>query len=198
MSPRPYRMQQRLAGMDATRARIVEAARETLAGEEHFTLDAVARRAGVARLTIYDRFGSREALVEAVFDDLAEAGGLVRLPEAFGDPDPVAALKRFVEIFCGFYSTHRLLLRRLNAQAVLGRGASGQPDRNLRRLQGLQVLLKRVAETGRAPAATPTVLRTAHVLTGFAFIDELAGPDRDPNDVAPNIADLVCRIASID
>ncbi len=198
MSPRPYRMQQRLAGMDATRARIVEAARETLAGEEQFTLDGVARRAGVARLTIYDRFGSREALVEAVFDDLAEAGGLVRLPEAFGDPDPVAALNRFVEIFCGFYSTHRLLLRRLNALAVLGRGASGQHDRNLRRLQGLQVLLKRVAETGRAHAATPTVLHIAHVLTGFAFIDELAGPDRDPNDVAPDIADLVRRIASID
>ena len=198
MSPRPYRLQQRRAGIDATRARIVEAARQTLAGGDPFTLDAVARSAGVARLTIYDRFGSREALVEAVFDDLAEAGGLTRLPEAFGDPDPVAALNRFVEIFCGFYSTHRVLLRRLNALAVLGRGAAGHHDRNPRRLQGLEVLLARLAEAGRGPAATPGVLRTAYVLTGFAFIDELAGADGDPRDIAPDVAELVRRIASID
>ena len=198
MSPRPYRMQQRQAGMDATRSRIVEAARAALVSGKPFTLESVAGTAGVARLTIYDRFGSREALLEAVFDDLAQAGGLVRLPEAFGDPDPIVALNRFVEIFCGFYSTHRLLLRRLNALAVLGRGTSGNGDRNSRRLQGLRVLLDRIAVSGHAPGATPDVLRTAHVLTGFAFVDELAGPEGDPVDIAQHVATLVRRIASIE
>ena len=65
------------------RSRILAAARAVLVGGDAFTLEAVAREAGVARITIYDRFGGREALVEAIFDDLAESGGLTRLPEAF-------------------------------------------------------------------------------------------------------------------
>jgi AcrR family transcriptional regulator len=110
MSRRPYELKQRRADMDATRSRIIVAAERVLIGSDAFTLEAVAREAGVARVTVYDRFGGREALVEAISDDLAESGGLTRLPEAFGLTDPVAALERFVEIFCGFYSTHRLLL----------------------------------------------------------------------------------------
>jgi AcrR family transcriptional regulator len=198
MSPRPYRMQRRLAGIDATRARIVGSARQVLISGDPFTLDAVARDAGVARLTIYDRFGTRDALLEAVFDDLAESGGLMRLPEAFADPDPVAGLDRFVAIFCGFYSTHRLVLRRLNALAVLRPGTTEQTDRNPRRLQGLHVLLDRVAGAGHPLANAPDVLRLTHVLTGFAFIDELSGPDGDPAGVASQVVALVRTVAHID
>jgi len=198
MSPRPYRMQQRLAGVDATRARILASARQVLVSGDPFTLEAVARDAGVARLTIYDRFGSRDALLEGVFDDLAESGGLMRLPEAFADPDPVAGLERFVVIFCGFYSAHRLLLRRLNALTVLRPGTDAQPDRNPRRLQGLQVLLGRVAEAGHPLAGTPDVVHVIHVLTGFAFIDELSGPDGDPGAIAPQVVALIRTVAHID
>jgi AcrR family transcriptional regulator len=190
-------MRQRLAGMDATRAKIIAAARQALTGGDSFALDAIARDAGVARLTIYDRFGTREALLEAVFDDLAESGGLKRLPEAFSEPDPVLALERFVTLFCTFYSTHRVTLRRLNALTVLGRSASGQEDRNARRLRGLGVLLGRIADAGHASAAEPEVIHTAHVLTGFAFVDELTGPDQDPIDVAPHVAALVKTVAHI-
>jgi len=198
MSPRPYRMQQRLAGVDATRARIVASARQVLLSGDPFSLDAVARDASVARLTIYDRFGSRDALLEAVFDDLAESGGLKRLPEAFADPDPVAALERFVVIFCSFYSTHRLVLRRLNALAVLRPGTTEQTDRNPRRLLGLRVLLDRVANAGHPRAGAPDVVHLVHVLTGFAFIDELSGPDGDPAGVAPEVVALVRTVAQID
>jgi AcrR family transcriptional regulator len=198
MSPRPYRMQQRLAGVDATRARIVASARQVLVSGDSFSLEAVASDAGVARLTIYDRFGGRDALLEAVFDDLAESGGLMRLPEAFADPDPVAALERFVVIFCGFYATHRIVLRRLNALAVLRSGTSAQTDRNPRRLQGLHVLLGRIADGGNPLAGTPDVVRLVHVLTGFAFVDELSGPDRDPADIAPHVVALVRTVAHID
>jgi AcrR family transcriptional regulator len=198
MSPRPYRMQQRLAGVDATRARIVASAQRVLLSGDRFSLEAVARAAGVARLTIYDRFGSRDVLLEAVFDDLAESGGLIHLPEAFGDPDPVAALERFVVIFCGFYSTHRQLLRRLNALAVLQPGTTAQTDRNPRRLQGLRVLLARVSAAGHPQADTPDVVHLVHVLTGFAFVDELSGPDGDPAGVAPKVVALVRAIAHVD
>jgi AcrR family transcriptional regulator len=198
MSPRPYRMQQRLEGMDATRAKIIASAHRALTSGDNFALDAIARDAGVARLTIYDRFGTREALIEAVFDDLGDTGGLSRLPEAFSDPDPVVALERFVTLFCAFYSTHRVTLRRLNALTVLGRGASGHSDRNARRLRGLGVLLKRIADAGHVGADAPEVVHTAHVLTGFGFVDEFTGPDQDPIGAAPQIVALVKTVTHLD
>jgi AcrR family transcriptional regulator len=198
MSPRPYQLKQRLAGMDATRLKILAAARTVLVGGDSFTVEAVAREAGVARITIYDRFGGREALVEAIFDDLAESGGLTRLPEAFRQSDPVVALERFVAIFCDFYSAHRLLLRRLHAMVVLGRSALGSGERDARRLQGVGVLLARVAEAGHTGADSPAVVHAVHVLTGFAFIDEFAGGDREPSDVAAQVVALVRRVATLD
>jgi AcrR family transcriptional regulator len=190
-------MQQRRIGMDATRTRIIAAARSVLASGNPFSIDAVAREAGVARLTVYDRFGTREALLEAVFDDLGESGGLTQLPEAFGEPDANDALERFVVIFCGFYSTHRVLLRRLNALAVLGRGAAGHTDRNPRRLQGLKVLLGRVAAAGNPNAGSAEVLHTVHALTSFAFVDEFSGLGTDPRNAAPRLVALVKEVAHV-
>lgn len=184
--------------MDATRARIVAAARAVLGSGDSFSIEAVAREARVARLTVYDRFGTREALLEAVFDDLAASGGLMRLPEAFTEADPIAGLERFVAIFCGFYSTHRLVLRRLHALEVLGRGVAAESDRNDRRLQGLRVLLGRVASVGHPDSGTDLVARTVHALTSFAFIDELAGEDADPAGVVPQIVALVKAAAHLD
>ena len=106
--------------------------RTSLVGSDAFTLEAVAREAGVARVTVYDRFGGREALVEAIFDDLAESGGLDPASRGVRSTRPRRALERFVEIFCGFYSTHRLLLRRLHAMVVLDRNALGTSERDAR------------------------------------------------------------------
>ncbi len=51
-----------------------------------FTVDAVAREAGVARMTVYYQFGSKAGLLEAIFDSLAVRGGaeeLVKLNQNF-------------------------------------------------------------------------------------------------------------------
>jgi AcrR family transcriptional regulator len=53
---------------DATSERILDAALELAAasGLRHLTMDEVADRAGVGRMTVYRRFGSRERLEEAL------------------------------------------------------------------------------------------------------------------------------------
>ncbi len=53
---------------DATSARILDAALELAAasGVRNLTMDSVAERAGVGRMTVYRRFGGRDALVEAL------------------------------------------------------------------------------------------------------------------------------------
>jgi AcrR family transcriptional regulator len=77
MSPRPYRLGKREEAISERRRRILDAARELLrvsTAYPGFTVDAVARRADMARGTVYYQFGSKTGLLEAVCDDLAEAG----------------------------------------------------------------------------------------------------------------------------
>src|SRR6202521_1839411 len=105
MNPRPYRSPRRDAAATRTRARIVAAAAALLGAAEGiggFSLEAVAKKAGVTRLTVYNQFGSRRALLEAVFDQTAARGGLHRIAEAMAGPDPQAGLLEIIAIFCDF------------------------------------------------------------------------------------------------
>jgi AcrR family transcriptional regulator len=196
MSPRAYQLGQRQASVDETRRRVLAAARELLTepdGYAVFTVDAVARRADVARATVYYRFGSKAGLLEALFDDLAAQGHLDRLAEAFTEPDPDRALRHFVACFGEFWASDRLVLRRVRALAAL------DPDvgpliaaRDERRRDGLRVLL------GRRAAAAPmqareleALIAVAHTLTSFETFDTLAGPEQDPRDLVPVVTDLV-------
>src|SRR6185437_4860821 len=94
-SPRPYRSPRRASAAQATRDRIIAAAVDRLSAADSshgFSLETVARAAGVTRLTVYNQFGSRRALLEAAFDALAREGGLHRIAEAMRHPDPHAGL----------------------------------------------------------------------------------------------------------
>src|SRR5437773_11911322 len=104
MSPRAYRLGRRPAAAQRPRARVLRAARDLLtarAGAEPFSVDAVARRAGVARMTLYHQFGSRRGLLEALFDSFADGGELpARLAAAFQRPDPLRSEERRVGKEC--------------------------------------------------------------------------------------------------
>src|SRR5438132_4689609 len=122
MSPRPYRLGQRQATTDQTRARILSAARELLMqsdGFSGFSIDAVARQADVARMTVYHQFGSKIGLLEALSDTLAAQGGMEQLASAFRRPEPLDALDEYITVFSHFWSADRLVMRRLRALAAL-------------------------------------------------------------------------------
>ena len=190
MSPRPYRLGQRQVASDETRARVLAAARDQLAKETSFSIDAVARRADVARMTVYYQFGSKRGLLEALFDLLAARGGLHQLPDAFRQSDTNVALDRLIEIFARFWSSDRVVMRRLRAMAAL----DPELDQVLRERaeglrNGLRVIVSRLPK-GRAPITDTVDLLFA--LTSFENFDLLAGPDRTPEAVAP----LVKRAAA--
>ena len=119
---RPYRSTVRAEAADATRARIIDAARTLFIGGKDlpaFSVDGVARQAGVTRLTVYNRFESKLGLLEAVFDDIAERGGLFsELPAAFAEPDPRTALRRFVSVFCRFWTRHGAMMPAFHAASI--------------------------------------------------------------------------------
>src|SRR5438552_6669941 len=121
MPRRVYVSSMRTAAAAEKRARVIEAAAKSLredASIASFSLDAVAKAAGVTRLTVYNQFGSRRALLEAVFDDIARRGGLAGIADAMAMPDPQAALDRLIEIFCAFWNKDPAVGRLHDAMAT--------------------------------------------------------------------------------
>jgi AcrR family transcriptional regulator len=192
MSPRAYRLGKREEAIDQGRRRILDAAREllrTTASYPEFTIDAVARRADVARATVYYQFGSKTGLLEAVCDDLAEAGGMANLSRVFATSAPDAAIRGFIAAFAGFWAADRIVMRRLRALGAL------DPDvgvviaaRDQRRREGLTVLVSRLPSSTGTPAE-PTV-QMLYLLTSFETFDMLAGPERDLADALPMVTRL--------
>jgi AcrR family transcriptional regulator len=204
MSPRRYRSPAREAASEKTRERIVAAAAALLRAPDGiggFSLEAVGKAAGVTRLTVYNQFGSRRALLEAVFDDRAARGGLHRLTEAMADADPHAALRRVVEIFCEFWSFDREPLARLhNAGVNDAELEEGIRARNERRRRLLSVLVNRMPELSEVRAAARKDLTdTLFALTSFNIFAELAAGNRSAKAACALIegmaADAVRRAA---
>jgi AcrR family transcriptional regulator len=199
---RTYNSPVREAAAAKTRERLVAAAFELLAlpeGLRGFSLEAVARRAGVQRLTVYNQFGSRRALLEAVFDDVAVRGGLQRLEQVMAEPDPHLGLVLLVPLFCEFYASGEPVVAQL-----LGAGA-GDPElkqslreRNERRRRLLRVLVDRMVARGDlAERAAVDLVDVLWALTGAPFLMELTANGRSPQDacalIHAAVADAVLR-----
>jgi AcrR family transcriptional regulator len=183
VSPRTYKSPRRDAAASATRERIVAAAAAILGaadGIRKFSLEAVAQKAGVTRLTVYNQFGSRRVLMEAVFDERAARGGLYRIAEAMDDSDPRAALLRIIGIFCDFWSSDPGTIGVLHAA-----GASDPEfeasvlERNERRRDVLSVIVRRLAGGRRlTPKALSNLVDVLFALTSFAFFSQVTAGKR--------------------
>jgi AcrR family transcriptional regulator len=193
--------------MDAGRERIIVAACELLDADdesEAFSIDAVARRAGVARMTVYNQFESKAGLLEALFDSLAERGAIGQLSEVFREADPIVALDRFVALFGRFWTTNRRAHRRLRAAAVLDPElAAGLRSRNERRRHGATELVRRIGkdgagrEGGSAPFDHEDAVNLLCVLLAFDNFDALAGESRTPEDVTPMMQKLARLVVGV-
>lgn len=189
MSPRPYAAGRRRALADATKHRVLAAGRDLLVahGGKGFTVDAVAARAGVARMTVYYQFGSKKGLREALFSDLAARGLVHRLRASMTRSVPFDALAEFIGTLVGFWAADRLVIRRLRSLASLDPPA----ERNLRaaeehRMDAVRHIVRRLTEThGRpSPAVADDAVLVLFSLTSFETFDALAGTARAPEDVA--------------
>ncbi|WP_308408632.1 TetR/AcrR family transcriptional regulator [Streptomyces sp. AC627_RSS907] len=83
--------------MTTTRARILRAAERELLRDPDAGLAEIAAAAGVARRTLYGHFAGRDALVEGLVEEAAEAvRRAIAGPDAPAPRDPARALARFV------------------------------------------------------------------------------------------------------
>jgi AcrR family transcriptional regulator len=204
MSPRPYRLGQRQKATEQTRIRILTAARELLLTSDAFTgfsIDAVARQADVARMTVYHQFGSKIGLLEALSDSLAAHGGMEQLATAFRQSDPYKALDEYIRVFGQFWQSDRLVTRRLRALSSL------DPDfekvikaRDERRREGLRVITLRIVEKyGKpAPEAIDEIVNILFTLLSFETFDTLAGSTHGIEEVTPIVQRLARAALGVD
>jgi AcrR family transcriptional regulator len=186
----------RTAAAAEKRDRVIEAAARTLredASISSFSLDNVAKAAGVTRLTVYNQFGSRRGLLEAVFDDIARQGGLEGIAGAMAIADPHAALDRLVEIFCAFWNRDPAVGRLHEAMATDPEFAAALIDRNERRRRGVRVLVDRIAGKPASRRARQDAVDTIFALTSYAVFAMLS-PGRSVDDVC-HLVQSACRAA---
>jgi AcrR family transcriptional regulator len=170
MPRRVYVSSVRAAAAAEKRDRIIAAAAGVLredASITSFSLDTVAKAAGVTRLTVYNQFGSRRGLLEAVFDDIARRGGLISIADAMALADPREALDRLIGIFCGFWSRDPAIGRLHEAMAADPEFASALIERNERRRKAVAALVERIAGTTATSGAQRDVIDLIFALTSF-------------------------------
>jgi AcrR family transcriptional regulator len=80
---------------EATRSQLIAVARRMFAerGYEDTSIEAVLREAGVSRGSLYHHFASKEALFEAVAEDVETTVGTQTIAATAGADGPVAALR---------------------------------------------------------------------------------------------------------
>jgi AcrR family transcriptional regulator len=177
---RQYDKSRRQVQADLTRVLVLQAARDQLtgaAGAGGFTLDAVAARAGVSRATVFNLFGGKPGLLNALFDEMSGRAGLMDVDALLAQDDPLAALREYVHRFGDFYEAERGLLKKLRAYAAL----DADFDRLVRarddkRSAGLMYLLQRLPGTaGRTPAQQRLLVSQLKALLLLEVFESIAG-----------------------
>ena len=158
-----------------------------------FSLDTVAKAAGVTRLTVYNQFGSRRGLLEAVFDDIARRGGLHEIADAMAMADALPALDRVVGIFCGFWARDAAIGRLHEAMATDPEFAEALLERNERRRKLVGMLVGRVAAKTASRRAREDAVDMIFALTSYPMFAMLNRGR--PTDEVRRLLQTACRAA---
>src|SRR5262245_29168180 len=102
---RAYRLGHRQTAVDRTARSILDAARDLISGGSQVSVAAIAHKAGVSRITVYNRFGSRQGVLQA----LSPAA----LP-------PSSGLKSTFDAACARWAANPALYRHLPVEADHG------------------------------------------------------------------------------
>ena len=183
MSTRAYRLGRRQGEVDRTRSAILAAAREAVAElGPSSSLVKIAERAGVSRITVYNQFGSKERLLEALEAVVATA---TRHPASEAAADPKDELRRRINHACTVWAADHGLHRQLESRRQ-GRAEESQGDRALAdRLAAHDQL--------RPGCSLKEAEDVIGILTSFPVFDRLhKGGRRSP----ASVAEILMRMAT--
>lgn len=179
MATRSYEQRRRAEEAERTRMRIIEAVFTRLreAPSEPIAIEPIARMAGVARSTVYEIFGSRTGLFDAVGEELAERSGIATLLEAKHEPDARDYLRSGFRAASAMLAENRDIYRALHSMAQLDEPAVGGAVRRREeaRAAGMRRVATRLAEQGvlREGLGVKDAEHVLWVLTSFESFDLL-------------------------
>jgi AcrR family transcriptional regulator len=197
MDKRQYVQRARAEAAEATRQRILDAARASLERGPLGALrvDEVARAAGVSRSTVYLLYGSRSGLFDALARHLRDVAGFDELLAAFRNPDALEAMRTAQRAAVRMYARLPNLARALFTLSAIDPDAvaaiSAIEDG---RRPGQASIARRLAEQGYLREGTSVEEATdiLTVITSFQAFDELFGGSGLPGDV---VADRLIAMA---
>jgi AcrR family transcriptional regulator len=152
--------------------RVLEAA-DGLIREDAFhsaTMDELAAAAGVSRATVFNRFGSKLGVLQALYTRCIESPEMGAVLKALEIEDPVAALEALIETVCALWETHGFIQEQLQAIVVLEPEAGALvEEQKAEQRAALRDLTRRLARADRlAPGVGEArVTATLHMLTSL-------------------------------
>ena len=169
MATRPY---SRRRTSTKSVARVLEAAERLIKqGEFHSaTVEALAEEAGISRATVFNRFGSKLGVLEALVARCFTGPQMRAINAALELEDPVAALEAMIEPSCALWEARGFIVEQLYAIVVLEPGAAALIDEiEADQRSGLQALTRRLARAGRLRPGLGQARATAtlHMLTSL-------------------------------
>ena len=179
----------------ATRARIVEAAgrltRER--GPNGFSMDVLAKEAGVARATVYEHFRSKRAVLDELASSIART--IVLDDQRTGTSDPLLALRDMLGDVCRHWAEHEERIRGLRTLNALTGGEHASDGVDEKQLRQLVEALSRAGQL-RPHWSVDEAADALAALTSYSTYERLRRAPRTPEQVEAVLAKLVVAIVA--
>ena len=171
MATRPY-ARARGRGTAESTDRVLDAG-ERLIRDESFhtaTMEQLAAAAGVSRATVFNRFGSKLGVLEALFKRAMDGPEMQAIQDALAIEDPVAALRAVIEAACNIWEAYGSVHLQLQAIGTLEPQANALiEEQGEQQRAEVEALTRRLAKAGqlRSGLSQTRAAATLHMLTSL-------------------------------
>jgi AcrR family transcriptional regulator len=192
---RPYTLGKRAIGVAATRQRILDATRELLeqGGFGEANIQAIAKRAGVTRPTVYQQFGTQRELLLAVLNDALDKADVRAVRKALQNPDPAKAMRGMMRGSCRFWESGSPLFGRIKGIALMDDAVAHVDDLKEEVRRGhIENLVGRLSNDGllKPGLSRKDAADRLYLLTSYEVFERMTALGHSRDGVATRLIDL--------